>query len=341
MKELATDRNGIAAAQHFKPMTPIRIYRERSSPMSRHNRRVIVSVAAGVMAVLAMASPVLAGPRPVTAHYAFTTVDFPDSTSTDLLGFTTGTMVGQFTDAEANTHGWLLSAPGGTFRQFDVAGAWSTSLSAINHSGTFGGVYRDDPEHPLRRHGFLVVDGVLTTIDYPGSTRTSIVQMNDRGQVVGIGRIPSEGATTPYGFVWKDGVFTDVSFPGAFGTGLDGINEQGDVCGFTTDEAGGLTHAMMRVKGIFSHVEPPGALDSIALSINDRGQVAGWYDDAGGNTHGFIYSGGVFTTIDVPGAPGSEVTTIDNNGVITGDYIGADGADHGFIGTPVIGTAQD
>ena len=79
-----------------------------------------------------------------------------------------------------------------------------------------------------------------------------LVQMNDRGQAVGIGRIPSEGATTPYGFLWKDGVFTHVSFPGACGTGLDGINEQGDVCGFTTDEAGGLTHAMMRVHGVFS-----------------------------------------------------------------------------------------
>ena len=93
-------------------------------------------------------------------------------------------------------------------------------------------------------------------IDYPGSTRTTIVHMNDRGQAVGIGRIPSEEPTTPHGFIWQDGVFNEVSFPGAFGTGLDGINEQGDVCGFTTDEAGGLTHAMMRVNGSFSHIEP-------------------------------------------------------------------------------------
>src|SRR5262249_41230855 len=156
-------------------------------------------------------------------------------------------------------------------------------------------VYRDDLQNPARRHGFIVVGNVLTTIDYPGSTRTTVVQMNDRGLAVGFGRIPSEGATTPYGFLWKNGVFTDVSFPGACGTGLDGINEQGDVCGFTVDEAGGLTHAMMRVNGVFSHIEPPGAIDSLALFINDRGQAAGWYDDALGNTHGFIYAGGVFT----------------------------------------------
>jgi probable HAF family extracellular repeat protein len=301
----------------------------RNIVMNKLESKLGASVAAVVLAGLALATP-----QPTVAQYAFTTIDFPGAASTDLLGFTSRTMVGQLSDAEGNTHGWLFSAKSGQFQQFDVPGAWFTTLSAINHIGAFGGVYRDDLDHPSRRRGFIVVNDVLTTIDYPGSTRTSIVQMNDRGQAVGIGRIPSEGATTPYGFVWKDGVFTDVSFPGAFATGLDGINEQGDVCGFTTDEAGGLTHAMMRLKGVFSHVEPPGATDSIALSINDRGQVAGWYNDALGVTHGFIYDGGVFTTIDVPGSLGSEVTSIQNNGVITGDYIGADGADHGFIGTP-------
>jgi len=328
MKKLQTNDRGIGAGQPFKPTTPIGIYQERRIPMNRHTRRIILSMAAVVLAGLAMAAP-----RPATAQYAFTTIDFPGAAGTEILGFSTRTMVGDFVDAEGNNHGWLLSAQGGNFLQYDVPGAWFTSLSAINHLGQKGGVYRDDPGHPARRHGFIVVNDVLTTIDYPGSTRTSIVQMNDRGQVVGIGRIPSEGATTPYGFLWKDGVFTDVSFPGAFGTGLDGINEQGDVCGFTTDEAGGLTHAMMRVNGVFSHIEPPGSIDSIALSINDFGQVAGWYDDALGNTHGFLYFRGVFTTIDPPGSLGSEVTSINNNGLITGDYIGADGATHGFIGT--------
>ena len=333
MKKVAINQHGIGAAQHFEPMTPGSTYRQRRSPMNRHNRRVMISVAAAVLAGLALAEPVLAGPGPKTTHYTFTSVDFPGSVYTDLLGFTPETMVGQFIDAGGSTHGWLLSPHHGTFQQFDVPGAWSTALSAINHRGVFGGVYRDDPDHPLRRHGFVVVKDDLMTIDYPGSTRTSIVQINNRGQAVGIGRIPSEGPTTPHGFIWKDGVFTEVSFPGAFGTGLDGINERGDVSGFTTDVAGGLTHAMARVNGVFSHVEPPGATDSIALCINDRGQVGGWYNDAQGNTHGFIYYRGVFSTIDVPGSLGSEVTSIQNDGLITGDYVSADGVEHGFIGT--------
>src|SRR6266567_3042111 len=189
MKQLQTNERGIAAGQPFKPTTPIGIYQERRIPMNRHTRRIILSLAAVVLAGLAMAAP-----RPATAQYAFTTIDFPGAAGTEVLGFSTRTMVGDFVDA------------GG------------------NHRGQKGGVYRDDPAHPARRHGFIIVNDVLTTIDYPGSTRTSIVQMNDRGQAVGIGRIPSEGATTPYGFLWPDGVFTDVSFPVAFGTGLDGIN---------------------------------------------------------------------------------------------------------------------
>jgi uncharacterized membrane protein len=327
--KITANRRGIAAAEQFNSVTPFRIlHRNRRILINRYNGRKILQLAAVLLAALALAAS-----QSASAQYSFTTLDFPGAASTDLLGFTPRTIVGDFADAEGNMHGWLLSTPSEEFRQFDVAGAWFTSLSAINHRGQFGGVYRNDPGHPARRHGFIMVQDILTTIDYPGSTRTSIVQMNDRGQVVGIGRIPSEGPTTPHGFIWKDGVFTDVSFPGAFGTGLDGINAQGDVCGFTTDEAGGLTHAMMRVNGVFSHIEPAGSIDSLALSINDHGQVAGWYDDALGNTHGFIYYRGVFTTIDPPGSLGSEVTSIENSGLIHGDYIGADGATHGFIGT--------
>jgi probable HAF family extracellular repeat protein len=323
MKKLTSNQHGLGAAQSFKPTTPISIYRERRIPMNR----IILSLAAIVLTAL-----VTAAPRPASAQYTFTFVDVPGAASTDLLGFTPRTMSGDFADADGNMHGWL-STTGGGFQTFDVPGAWFTSVWDINHRGDFTGVYRDDPAHPVRRHGFVVVNDVITTIDYPGSSRTSIVQMNDRGQAVGIGRIPSEGATTPYGFIWQDGVFTDVSFPGALGTGLDGINQQGDVCGFTQD-AQGLTHAMMRVNGQFSSVEPPGALDSIALTINDQGQVGGWYDDAQGFTHGFLYQGGVFTTIDPPGSQGSEITSIENNGVIVGDYVSVDGATHGFIGTP-------
>src|SRR5713226_9654823 len=114
MNTLATSRRGAGAGQPFKPTTPIGIYQERRIPMNRHTRRIILSMAAVVLAGLAMAAP-----RPATAQYAFTIVDVPGATSTDLVGFTGDTMVGDFNDAEGNTHGWLFSATSGKFQQFD------------------------------------------------------------------------------------------------------------------------------------------------------------------------------------------------------------------------------
>src|SRR5438132_1702675 len=103
MKQLQTNDRGIAAGQ--PPTTAIGIYQERRIPMNRHTRRIILSMAAVVLAGLAMAAP-----RPATAQYAFTTIDFPGAAGTEILGFSTRTMVGDSVDAAGNNHCWLLSA---------------------------------------------------------------------------------------------------------------------------------------------------------------------------------------------------------------------------------------
>src|SRR5258708_40367063 len=81
MKQLQTNDRGITAGQPFKPTTPIGIYQERRIPMNRHTRRIILSLAAVVLAGLAMAAP-----RPATPQYAFTTLDFPGAAGTEILG---------------------------------------------------------------------------------------------------------------------------------------------------------------------------------------------------------------------------------------------------------------
>src|SRR6266571_7905473 len=105
MKQLETNVRGIAAGQPFKPTTTIGSYQERRIPMNRHTRRIILSLAAVVLA--------MAAPRPATAQYAFTTIDFPGAAGTEILGFSTRTIVGDFVDAAGNNHGWLLSAQSG------------------------------------------------------------------------------------------------------------------------------------------------------------------------------------------------------------------------------------
>src|SRR5262245_16162508 len=105
MKKLQANDRGISAAQSFKSTTPISIYRERRIPINRYARRIIPSLAAVVLAGLALAAP-----RSATSQYTFTTIDFPGAAGTEVLGFTIQTMVGDFADADGNTHGWLLPA---------------------------------------------------------------------------------------------------------------------------------------------------------------------------------------------------------------------------------------
>ena len=130
--------------------------------MNRHTRCITLSVAAVILAGLAMAAP-----RPASAQYAFTTLDVPGATGTEVLGFTPRIAVGDFIDAGGNNHGWLLSTIGGTFQQFDVPGAWFTSVSAINHRADFGGVYRADPGQPVAKDNMGVRCGKSITPDRP------------------------------------------------------------------------------------------------------------------------------------------------------------------------------
>src|ERR1041385_8675918 len=98
--------------------------------------------------------------RPAAAQYYFTSVDVPGASATAVTGLSSKMIAGETTDVDANTHGFLLTKAG--FTQIDVPGAWYTTLYALNDHGQFGGVYRDDPAHPLRRHGFIMNKGVLT-----------------------------------------------------------------------------------------------------------------------------------------------------------------------------------
>src|SRR5262245_15315900 len=66
MKKLQTNDLGIAAEQQFKSVTSISIPRKGRIPMNRYNRGIILSLAAVVLAGLALAAP-----RAATAQYAF------------------------------------------------------------------------------------------------------------------------------------------------------------------------------------------------------------------------------------------------------------------------------
>jgi uncharacterized membrane protein len=280
-----------------------------------------------ILAAVAL-SLFLGFPGRVKAQYNFTTYDGPGSTRTNANGNSTHEIVGEFDDADGNTHGFVLSHD--VYTQIDVPGAWFTTVNGVNANGDVVGIYRDDLRNPLHRHGFIYSKGAFTTLDGPGSVRTSAFFINANGVVVGTYR---DGRNKGHGFAWENGVFTTLDVAGAFLTSATGINDHGDVVGAYI-AIDGTTHGFALSGGVYTTLDAPGAAGfTVGQGVNDAGQTVGFYAGADGNDHGFTLTKGVYATIDVPGSQWTEVYSINAIGEIVGAFEDAHGV-HGFVGSP-------
>lgn len=174
---------------------------------------------------------------------------------------------------------FLLS--GGTFTRFCVPDSMTTHATGINQQGDIVGVY-SSASGP---HGFLLRDGVFTTIDCPDG-QTTLRGVNAVGTVVGNCYFGSEH---PYGlsFVWRDGAFTEIAFPDADFTEALGINDRGDVVGDYGFGYWDTAQAFLLRNGQFTPLGLP-ASNSDARGINNRGQIVGGYRDlTSSDPHGF------------------------------------------------------
>jgi hypothetical protein len=116
---------------------------------------------------------------------AFTILDRPDSQTTDAwVTDNRGLVGGDYSDASPFVHGYLWSEASG-FRTIDFPGN-QTGIRGINERGDVTGVYAN---FGTRGHGFLLCDGVYTTVDYPGSIDNpplaGTLVINDAGLIVG------------------------------------------------------------------------------------------------------------------------------------------------------------
>jgi probable HAF family extracellular repeat protein len=77
----------------------------------------------------------------------FTFLQFPGSTFTQALGLNNdGEIVGFFTDAAGNNHGFLYNIAAGTYQQVDdphASGPGGTIINGINDNGQLVGFYTD------------------------------------------------------------------------------------------------------------------------------------------------------------------------------------------------------
>jgi uncharacterized membrane protein len=117
----------------------------------------------------------------------FTSLEVPSAELTEVNGISnTALIVGSFSDANFNQHGFVLKE--GLFQVIDDPSATNgTRAFGVNDLGQIVGDYFT-AEFGGRVHGFLLDAGVFNAIDVPfrGSFNTVVRGINDRGDLVGL-----------------------------------------------------------------------------------------------------------------------------------------------------------
>jgi hypothetical protein len=210
-----------------------------------------------------------------------TTIDVPGALLVSALGINDrGQVVGAWSPPDAildpvtgefePIHGFVWEA--GCATTFDVPDAALTAAYEIDNRGQIVGNYTDADGF---QHGFVLHDGVITTIDHPRATsqpnmtRTRVVGIDDRGRLVG-----SYGDDTGllHAWMWEDGEFTSIDPPGAIGAEASQIDDRGRIVGRYVDATPKLRGFLLD-RGHFTPIDVPGRCDTAPFGINDRGQI--------------------------------------------------------------------
>lgn len=229
------------------------------------------------------------------------------------------------------------AAAQGTFVTLDypLSGVTDTEAVAINPSGVIVGRYYTGNRVS---HGFMLVNGVYSSIDYPGAANgpfqgSDVEWINSNGTISGTYHA-TDG--TLKAFTLRKGVYTTIAAPGATETFGFGISDSGIVtgpqcaCGFVT--ASGYLYS----QGVFTPINYPGAVGTMPTMVITPSFVVGAYWD-GSTYHGFYYYNGVFTPVNYPGAGVTWFSGVNPGGEMAGYYIDVTGQ-HGVLYSIFTGT---
>jgi hypothetical protein len=175
---------------------------------------------------------------------AFTTIDAPGSTSTEVLAINpAGTIVGDF-DSTTIFYAGFLRTPDGKFTTISIPNSCpgnSIPIGGINPAGAITGDYLD-PSCSVG-HGYLrTPDGTIVTFDPTGSISTEPLAINPAGAITGF----FFNGSASHGFLRNsDGTIVTFDPPGALETFPSGINPAGVIIGSYPD-AHGVYHGFVR-----------------------------------------------------------------------------------------------
>ena len=283
-----------------------------------------------------LALTVLALVASASAQFTFTSIDFPGGTLTTARGINNhGDIVGSFRVVPPR-HALLIQ--GGNFSPLAPTTVLATNFSEAYKSNDRGDVVGQFIGNDGFVHGFLLSNGVVTTLDFPAASDTYAFGINESGTVVGYWDVLDAGGNVLayHGFIWENGGFTEVNFPGSGDTAALGINARGDIVGlWDSGVTSPIGHGYVcSQKRECSSFDVPGATVTQADDINAYGQIVGTYLDSSGGQHAFLDARGNFTSFDFPGAVVTAAWGINSAGQMVGVYRNADNVPHGFLAQP-------
>jgi hypothetical protein len=208
----------------------------------------------------------------------------------DTVGFTEGrginnsrTVVGDYATSDGNTHGFFLS--GGTFTEYDVAGALSTVVLGINNPGDFAGTFSNDN---VIFQAFVSIGGTITSFSVPGAAATLAYMINDLKQLTVGYYVDAAGILHGYYRDANGALHFPIDPSGSTATILFGDNNRNWVVGRYADSAG-VTHGVFFVPpNNFFTFDFPGSTFTSLNGISSLGNICGRYVDASGIAHGII-----------------------------------------------------
>ena len=201
-------------------------------------QRLIAAVAVGLLLGV-----------PGLAKAQFTTVDVPDATRTAVNGNSTHQVVGEYDDADGNTHGFVLN--GDTFTTIDVPGAWYTTVNGVNANGEMVGIYRDDLANPAHRHGFVLRKGASRPSTRPTRTARRPSSSTRKARSSGLTGRRAKTTRPPTASYGPRACSPRLKLPDAVLTSAIGLNDTGDVVGVTIDDVDFNEHGFVLADRVY------------------------------------------------------------------------------------------
>jgi hypothetical protein len=226
------------------------------------------------------------------------------------------------------------------FTRIDVPGAFQTVPSGINAGGVIVGWYFQGtgcPAAPCAVRGFILDDGVFTTVSYRNAAGaeafiTQVRGIGPSGEVVGSYRMPGEPAVNFHGFLrTREGEFVSVDYPAHINTIAQRILPDGTIlgCYHDTDMMASM-HGMLRDKDGFSEIDAFASMHNGATPSGNR--ITGLFTDMEtGKPRAYVIEDGVFTPFDAPNSVATAAWDMSPSGTIVGLFVDPALRTHGFV----------